>query len=314
MKRRFLVTGGAGFIGAHIARKLLEQGNEVLVIDNISTGYMDNIPKGAEFVNLDIGDYQSFAKIPKKKFDAVFHLAAQSSGEISNEKPDLDITTNAIGTHNLLRWCVENKVKRFLYASSMAVYGNPKKLPVLEAENCEPLSFYGISKLTAEHYVKHYALEGLNTTIFRMFSVYGPGQNMENLKQGMASIFMAYLLKGQEIHVKGSKDRFRDFIYIDDVVDAWLSALDNKETFGKTYNLATGTKTRIHELVQAEIEAFGLKKDYPVRYEGSTPSDQFGLYADISNIQKDLHWAPRFKLDDGLKLMTEWAKKTKQGM
>jgi len=116
-----------------------------------------------------------------------------------------------------------------------------------------------------------------------MFSVYGPGQNMENLKQGMVSIYMAYLLKGEPIVVKGRMDRFRDFIYIDDVVEAWMKTLDNPESFGKIYNLGTGRKTYVYELIREEIKAFELDPNsYPIVYEKPTSGDQFGLYADIS--------------------------------
>jgi UDP-glucose 4-epimerase len=137
-----------------------------------------------------------------------------------------------------------------------------------------------------------------------MFSVYGPGQNMENLKQGMVSIYMAYLLQGKPILVKGSKDRFRDFIYIDDVVDAWISAIDKTRSFGKIYNLGTGMKTHVYELIREEIAVFDQDPDeYLVMYEGSTPADQFGLYADISRITADLRWQPKTRLRVGLQKM-----------
>ena len=129
------------------------------------------------------------------------------------------------------------------------------------------------------------------------------------MKQGMVSIFLAYLMKNEKIWVKGSKDRFRDFIYIDDVVGAWCSSLENEKTFGKTYNLATGRKTCVGDLVRKEISLYGLNpKTYPVKFEGSTPADQFGLYADISQIQRDLKWKPQISLDEGLKRMISWIK------
>lgn len=308
---RVLVTGGAGFIGSSIARRLLRDGHSVVIIDNLVTGYERNIPKGAVFKKLDIGDEKQIELIPEEKYDAIFHLAAQSSGEISNEKPGLDILTNALGTLNLLRWAEKRGMKRFLYASSMSVYGDlpPSALPIKETTPCEPLSFYGITKLAAEHYVKHFSRKGMDTTIFRMFSVYGPGQDMTNMKQGMVSIYLAYILKNEPIWVKGSKDRFRDFIYIDDVVEAWVGALAAKASYGKTYNLAGGKKVHVRELVEAELKACGVKPDYPVKYEGSTPADQFGVYADITRAKGDLGWAPKVSLADGLKKMVEWVRK-----
>ena len=127
----------------------------------------------------------------------------------------------------------------------------------------------------------------------------------------MVSIFLAYLLNHEPIHVKGSKERFRDFIYIDDVVDAWLLALNNPVTFGKTYNLATGKKTPVGTLVEEEIRSFGLDpRTYPIKYEGNTPADQFGLYADISRIRKDLNWQPQTTLSKGLENMVAWLRQT----
>jgi UDP-glucose 4-epimerase len=310
MKNTVIVTGGAGFIGSHIAKRLIETGYDVVVIDNLHTGTADNLPRGAEFLQGDISQKRCLSALPGDDVYAVLHLAAQSSGEVSNERPDLDLQINTLSTLRLLQWCKSHRVARFMYASSMAVYGNVLKNPVSETQVCNPLSFYGISKLSSEHYIRHFAQEGLATTCFRMFSVYGPGQNMTNMKQGMVSIFLAYLLRGEEIWVKGSGDRFRDFIYIDDVVDVWCSSLENAVTHGKIYNLATGKKTTVRELVRKEITLYGLDpQECAVKFEGSTPADQFGLFADISLIKRDLGWEPEVPLDDGLKRMIAWVKK-----
>ena len=307
MKRNVLITGGAGFIGSHIAKRLLTTGYDVTILDNLTTGDIANIPNGATFIDCDIAKKKTYRLLNGEKFSHVLHLAAQSSGEISDEKPELDLEVNTLGTLLLLRWCMKEKIPRFLYASSMAVYGTAEKNPVMETDPCHPLSFYGISKFSSEQYIRHFSNKGLNTTIFRMFSVYGPGQNMSNLKQGMVSIFLAYLMKKEEIWVKGSGDRFRDFTYIDDVVDAWIAALDNPASYGQTYNLATGRKTFVRELINEEIKCCHLNPDtYPVRYEGSTPSDQFGLFADITKIRSDLHWSPKTDLKTGLEKMVDW--------
>ena len=308
-RKSIIITGGAGFIGSNLARRLLEEGYRVWVVDNLSSGFESNIPAGAEFIKMDIEDSKSYNKMPCEANCVLLHLAAQSSGEISYEKPEVDLTTNALGTLFLLKWCLENNVSRFVYASSMAVYGNVVDLPVSEMETCQPISLYGISKMTAENYVHHFSQMGLKTTIFRIFSTYGPGQDLSNLKQGMVSIYMSFLLNKQPILVKGSKERFRDFIYIDDVVDAWIAATDNEKTFGKTYNLGTGKKTFVWELIEEEIKVFGFDPDtYSVIDAEPTPADQFGLYADISQISSDLNWLPKVSLAIGLKKMAEWAK------
>ncbi|MDD1659597.1 MAG: NAD-dependent epimerase/dehydratase family protein [Methanomicrobiales archaeon] len=308
MAERILITGGAGFIGSHLAHRCLTLGHEVVVVDNLSTGASENLPAGAEFVELDISREEDYRKIHPFDFDAVFHLAAQSSGEISSENPALDLTVNTLGTLLLLRRCQKAGVKRFLYSSSMAVYGNPERQHVDETDECRPLSFYGISKLAAEHYILHYIPDGLEPTIFRLFSVYGPGQNLANLKQGMVSIYMAYLMKGEPVRVKGSGDRFRDFIYIDDVLDAWMGALDTPATRGRIYNLGTGKRTTVSQLLEEEIRAFGHDPaTYPVIREGPTPSDQFGLSADISRITAETGWHPQVDLKEGLRRMVTWA-------
>lgn len=309
MSKHILITGGAGFIGSHLAKRCLQSGFEVTVIDNLSTGCIENLPKGVRFIEMDISNKKDYEKIFIYKFDAIFHLAAQSSGEISNECPDLDLEVNTLGTLLLLNFCKKQNISRFIYASSMAVYGDVENNPVSEATPCSPLSFYGITKLASEHYIQHYNNEGIDTTCFRMFSVYGPGQNLKNMKQGMVSIFLSYLLGNNEIWVKGSGERYRDFIFIDDVVDAWIIALSCRSTYGKIYNLATGVKTTVKELVEKEVMAFGHDPyKYPVRYEGNTPFDQFGLYADISCFKTDTGWKPTVSLNDGLEKMVGWAK------
>jgi UDP-glucose 4-epimerase len=310
--KKYLITGGAGFIGSYIARRLIDAENEVWIVDNLSTGSQDNIPKEAHFLKADLSQKITYKRLPNEKFDAVFHLAAQSSGPISYYKPVYDLRANALATLLLLRWCYQKGLKRFLFASSMGVYGNLEKLPAKESDRCYPTSFYGITKLASEQYVQFYQHLGMDTTSFRMFNVYGPHQNMENLMQGMVSIYMAYILKGLPVLVKGSKDRFRDIIYIDDVVDVWMKALDNEKSLGKIYNLATGAKTHVWELIREEILAFGYDpSNYPVKYIEPTKGDQFGIYADISLVSNDLNWHPKVNLKSGLSRMITWAKTLK---
>lgn len=305
---RVLVTGGAGFIGSHLARRLLERGDRVVVVDNLSTGKRENVPASAKFIELDLARADCLEFLPEEPFDAVCHLAAQSSGPASAEQPYNDLQANAASTLLLSRWCLQKRVSRFLYASSMAIYGNADILPVTEAAPCVPVSYYGVSKLASEHLLRVAAHEGLSVTSLRMFSVYGPGQNLGNLKQGMVSIYLAYFLRGVEVPVTGSLDRFRDFVYIDDVVDAWLKVLALPGTLGATYNIASGRPTTVRELLTALIAALGLPSDYPVRELPGSLSDQFGLYADITRAQHDLNWRTSKSLVDGLEPMIRWAR------
>lgn len=306
---KYLVTGAAGFIGAHLARRLLEEGHEVWVVDNLSTGKRENVPPGAEFLEFDIASRDLDAALPKVPFDAVLHLAAQSSGEISHEAPTVDLLSNVFGTLQLLKLCRERGVPRFVYASSMAVYGLTERLPVAEDDRFVPHSFYGINKLAAEHYVEHFRKAGLKTTVLRMFNVYGPGQNLGNMKQGMVSIYLAYVLAGEPLLVKGSADRFRDFIYIDDVVAAWLAALREPVSEGRVYNLGTGRRTTVGQVITELMAAFGHAPGaYSVQFGAPTPGDQFGMQADIRRIQRELGWEPRIGLSEGIRRMVEWAR------
>lgn len=303
-----LVTGGAGFIGSHLARRLLNEGWKVYIVDNLSTGFEDNIPSGSHFILLDLSrdDFVSF--LPNEKFDIVFHLAAQSSGEISFDDPVYDLKVNCLSTLLLLDWCYRQCIKRFIYTSSMSIYGDQDIQPVREDALSNPKSFYGVGKLSSESYLNIYSKMGVNITSLRLFNVYGPGQNMKNLRQGMVSIYMAYIMKGEELLVKGSPDRYRDFIYVADVIDAYMQCLKNNRAFGKAYNIATGIKTCIQELVDMELKAFGYDPlQYPVKYSGSTPGDTFGIFADISAIREDIGWEPKTSLPVGLKRMVEWA-------
>jgi UDP-glucose 4-epimerase len=307
--RTAVVTGGAGFIGSHLARRLVSEGWKVIVIDNLSTGFKENIPPEAEFISADISDKGFIANLKPVRCDVIFHLAAQSSGEISFDDPVYDLNTNCMSTILLLDWCRKNGVKRFIYTSSMSIYGDQEVQPVAETAVPHPKSFYGAGKLASEAYISIYSKMGLDTTSLRLFNVYGPGQNMGNMRQGMVSIYMAYLLDRKELHVKGSADRYRDIIYIDDVINAYMKCIDRTETFGKSYNIATGRKTTVGELVSGLLKAFGYDKSgYPVRYSGSTPGDTFGIYADIGSFMHDTGWKPSVKLEDGIKIMVEWAR------
>ena len=302
---RYLVTGGAGFIGAAIARKLIEEGRDVVVVDDLSTGAERNVPPGAELVVKDLADPRAYAGFNFGPIDAVLHLGGQSSGEISHEDPLHDFDANARGSFLLLRWCESERIRRVLYSSSMAVYG-PSELPAREDQAQAPRSFYGASKAAAEIHLNYFARRGGEATIFRLFNVYGPGQNLRNEKQGMVSIYLACLLNREPVLVKGALERYRDFLYIDDLIDAWISSIPDARTFSKVYNLGSAQKTTVRQLLSALFEAFGFE-DYPIRQESETPGDILGNVADIAAIRGDIGWEPKTGLGEGLKKMVEWA-------
>jgi UDP-glucose 4-epimerase len=309
MKRMtVLVTGGAGFIGSCLTRRLLAAGHRVTVVDNLFTGQRNNIPEEAAFLEGDIGLPATIAALPTAGFDAVCHLAAQSSGAVSMEQPLYDFQTNATSTVLLARWCRRHGIPRLIYASSMAVYGNPESVPVSEAAPLCPVSYYGVSKLASEHVLRLAAMEGLATTALRMFNVYGPGQNMANLRQGMASIYLAYMLKGETVPVTGSLERFRDFVYIDDVIDAWMTVLTHPALPSSVYNLGSGAPVTVRQLLAGLTKACGLSADYPVEEKPGPPGDQFGLFANSEKAAREFGWRSRTPLDVGLRKMVEWAR------
>jgi UDP-glucose 4-epimerase len=304
---RVLITGGAGFIGSTLARRLIATGHEVVVIDNLSTGTKENVPPAAHFVFADLTDPGALSVIPDRQYDAVVHLAAQSSGSISQKYPYADMQTNVGPTLQLSRWCLEHSVRRFLFASSMTVYGHGNREPVLENTRCVPISYYAASKLASENYLRLAANEGLNTVCMRFYNVYGRGQNIGNLDQGMVSIYLAYLLKRTSVPVTGSLDRYRDFVHVVDVVDSLTRGLAGTRAPFEVFNIGTGTKTTVRELLAKLFSALELPPEHPIVELAGSTSDVFGSVADISHAGAELGWKPRICLDEGLADMVAWA-------
>lgn len=306
----YLITGGAGFIGSKVAEALLARGDRVIIIDNLSTGYETNIPAKAIFLKSDCQDASVYEELSGEKFNAIFHIAGQSSGEISFDDPVYDLRSNTESTLHLLRFALNCGCSRLIYASTMSVYGQPETdIPVDENCVCNPLSFYAVGKIASENYLRIYQKYGIQSTSLRLFNVYGPGQNLENLRQGMVSIYLAQMIKESKIVVKGSLERFRDFIYIDDVVKSFLLCLDIPETAGKVFNIGTGIKTTVNDLLRMILEIY--HKDIPVVQEGNTPGDITGITADINLFKKITGFVPEIPLMDGLTIMIQWALRAK---
>jgi UDP-glucose 4-epimerase len=303
--KTFLVTGAAGFIGAAVARYLVGKGNEVVTVDNLSTGYKEAIPTGVEFYEGNCQDEYLINQLEKYDFEAIFHIAGQSSGEISFDNPIYDLQTNTQSTLLLLKLALKTKCTKFIYASTMSVYGDAEKLPVNESMNIEPKSFYAVGKIASEHYMRIYQNYGIRSSALRLFNVYGPGQNLENLRQGMISIYLAQAINNRHIIVKGPKERFRDFVFIDDVVNAFILACENLKDIFCIYNVCTGIKATVEEV----INIIKNNLDFPIDiiYKGSTPGDQFGIYGDASLFKRATGWQPRVNLEEGLKKMIAWA-------
>ncbi len=304
--KRYLVTGAAGFIGSTIARKLAEEGNEIWTIDNLRTGFKENIPNGSIFIEGGCQEPESIKRLNGVRFNAILHLAGQSSGEISFDDPVYDLRTNTESTLRLIKYCLENGCKRFIYTSSMSVYGEVEDKPIPESHVTKPLSFYGVGKLASENYMRIYQSKGLAPTSLRFFNVYGPGQNMGNLRQGMVSIYLAQLLTEDKVIVKGPLDRFRDFIFIDDCVDFVMGIIEDERSYGGVYNVGTGVRTTVKDLLEKMMEITEVHKEIVV--EKGTPGDQKGIYADTSLAEAQLGFKYKYSLDEGLARMIQWAK------
>lgn len=293
--KKILITGIAGFIGSNVAKKFIKEGFQVVGIDNLSTGKIENIPDQANFINGDLVNLKTFQQI-KDDFSYILHFAGQSSGEISFEDPVEDLRKNTISTLNLIKYGIEINAKKILYASSMSIYGDSKHKAAKEDQNPQPISCYGISKLASEKYLETFS-KFLPYVSMRMFNVYGPGQDLTNLKQGMVSIFIAQAIKSKRILVKGSLQRFRDFIYINDTVEAWYKATISDNVKNIAINIGTGQKTTVEELLMIIKNKID---DISYYSNGSTPGDQSGVFADNSKLKKLLKFKNFTNLEDGL--------------
>ena len=308
-KMKYLVTGGAGFIGASVCARLLRDGNEVVTIDDLSTGKVENLPADVEFIEGDVADPSLLSALADTPFDAIIHLAGQSSGEISFDDPVRDISSNTISTLRLLEFAKQTNVKKVIYASTMSVYGqNGDQEQFSETDAPQPQSFYAVGKLASENYLQIYCKTyDISFVALRYFNVYGPGQNMDNMKQGMMSIFMRQILDeaSSSIIVKGDLGRFRDFSYIDDVVDVTVEAIHNERFDNQIINVGSGTKTTVADLISHLKQASGSSK--AVEVLTGTPGDQFGIYADTSKLDKVM-MRQLTPMAEGVRRMLDWAK------
>jgi UDP-glucose 4-epimerase len=305
--KKVLVTGGFGFIGFRLVRHFRDKGLDVIVLEHPDSP----IPPGAEDIQVlraDIADEHSLSRVRLAGVDAVLHLAAQSSGPRSFSIPLIDIRLNVVGTLNVINWCLANQVERLVFASSFVVYGDhPDKEVLAEGLPCYPKSVYATSKLAAEHLLMNYAQpKGIRWNALRMFNVYGPGQDITKPDQGVVGIFMNMMTKGDNVQVKGRLDRFRDLIYVEDVIQGWDRCLHGS-TYNEMFNLGTGVRTTFDELICSLAAVMGKADRLRIEQLDGTPGDLMGCIADVTKIRAALGYTPRFSLSDGLQRMWAWA-------
>lgn len=303
---KILVTGGAGFIGSNLVDRLVEEGHEVIVLDNLSSGSKENLNKKAKFIETDITKKTEIAEIFKnEKPEIVFHLAAQASVVHSVANPSEDININLIGTVNLLKAAVDNDCKNFIFSSTGgAIYGEGVERPTPESAKEQPVSPYGINKLAAEFFVKFFqANSNMQSVILRYANVYGPRQNSKG-EAGVVAIFATRMLQNDSVSIFGDGDQTRDYVYVGDIVEANVAALNARQS--GTYNIATGKETTVNEL--ARIIKENLNSQSEINYEGARSGELRNSSLDSTRAFQELEFEAVTSIEEGLKKTIQWYK------
>ena len=300
-----LVTGGAGFIGSHVADGYLAAGLEVVILDDLSRSSGANLPPGVPFYKLDIRDRSALEELfQREKPDLINHHAAQIDVRRSVREPVFDAECNILGSLNLLELAVKYKVRRFIYASTGgAIYGEPKILPADEATPVEPLCPYGISKHTVEHYLSLYGrLYALPYVVLRYGNVYGPRQSSKG-EAGVVAIFCEQMLQTITPTIYGDGNKTRDYVEVSDVASANLQALEHGE--GEILNVATGVATTDYEVFVAVRDGLGLPPSEP-QYAPKRPGEVDHIYLDVRKAASALEWHPKVAFRAGVTKTAEW--------
>ena len=304
---KILITGVAGFIGSKLAEFLIKKNYIIYGVDNLWKGELQNIPDKVHFIEGDIGEIETIEKVKTiGNIDVICHLAGQSSGEKSFYDPKLDIKLNLSSTLGVIEVAKYLSVKKIINASSMSVYGSIQTAANEEINKPNPLSIYGQNKLSSEKYFS-ILVPNISVLNFRMFNVYGPGQCLKDLKQGMVSIFLSMAKNKSQIEIKGSLNRTRDFIYIDDVILFWYKAIKLDFDSHKIVNLGTGKATKVSSLI--EIIKKHFSSSISIKILDPTPCDQSTIYSNNHNLIKLFGNFEFTNIDKGLDLFIAHTKK-----
>lgn len=295
---RILVTGGAGFIASHVADAYINAGHDVAILDNLSRGFRANVNPRARFYEGDVRDGDFVESVfRRERPEAVNHHAAQMDVRRGVQEPVFDASVNILGSINLLNACVRHKVGRVLYISTAgAAYGEPKEMPVREDDAINPITPYGISKHTVEHYLFTYSvLYGLSYVVLRYGNVYGPRQSSKG-EAGVFAIFCERMLAGIQPVIYGDGRKIRDYVYIEDVARANLLALERGT--GEIFNIANGVATTDYEVFRVVRDSLG-PHDLEPDYVSVRPGEIERIYLDISKAKRLLGWEPAIALQEG---------------
>lgn len=315
MSGSVVITGGAGFIGSHIAEAYLAAGWSVTCLDDLSRGKREQVPAAARFVQADIRSREAFELIADGGFDVVNHQAAQIDVRVSVSEPAADASINLVGFANLLGAARQGAVKRVILASSGGVvYGDPEVIPTPEPTANLPISPYGVSKLASEHYLRVMGeLGGFEGVALRYSNVYGPRQDPAS-EAGVVSIFVSRVLAGKTITVFGDGEQTRDYVFVKDVARASVLASSLADVSRgdrldvPAFNIATGTETTVNQLARNVMAALG--REVPVEHAPARPGELNRSCLDVGKAARQLGWSPSVDFDHGLRELAHWFSET----
>ena len=300
---KVLVTGGAGFIGSHVVDRLLQEGHDVVVVDNLVTGKRKNVPKAVQFYKLDIENPKLERIFRNERPSIVFHLAAQMNVRRSVEDPMFDAQVNVLGTLNVLEQASKHGARKVIFSSSGgAIYGEQLAFPAPESHLTQPLSPYGISKLCGEHYLSYYhRLSGIQVVSLRYANVYGPRQDPEG-EAGVVAIFIQKMLRGEQAVVNGNGRQTRDFVFVEDVIESNLMAMG--PAVEGVYNVGTGIETSVNDLFRIIVDL--TKVEFKEVHGPAKRGEQARSVIDSTKLHRDLGWEPKVDLREGLRRTVEY--------